>query len=452
MKKFRNLTIILAAALLLTEPDVWSKDITGPSRILVLNSYNQGFPWTDGIVSSIRGYFESRGIPADLHIEYMDTKRYLSQEYFTRLYNIYRFKYTPESFDCIISTDDDALNFLVNYGDSIFGKTPVVFAGINRLDVPDTVDRNRFTGIMEEDSPEETIRLIKQLHPGLKKIYVICDHTTTGMARYDSLKGIIPLFKDVEFIFSPDLPVDDVLSEVEKQGNETPVLLMAFFKDSLGRGFTYHDFAEKLKSHVRGPVYTVAVNYMGQGVIGGVLNSPERQGTEAAAMALRILRGESTADIPVVRKVRNRALIDYPVALRNGVDVNLIPDGTEIINKPRGFYDFMIQHWHYLLFIALAFLIVTVIILSVSIIVVVRINMQRKKIVAELASALMDVKTLSGLLPICSSCKKIRDDSGYWSQIEQYLEEHSDAEFTHSLCPDCAKRLYPDIFSGEDKK
>jgi len=55
------------------------------------------------------------------------------------------------------------------------------------------------------------------------------------------------------------------------------------------------------------------------------------------------------------------------------------------------------------------------------------------------------VKTLSGMLPICAACKKVRDDSGYWNQIETYVRDHSDAQFSHGICPDCAKTLYPDI-------
>lgn len=69
----------------------------------------------------------------------------------------------------------------------------------------------------------------------------------------------------------------------------------------------------------------------------------------------------------------------------------------------------------------------------------------RESIIAELQDALNKVRTLSGLLPICASCKKIRDDKGYWNQIESYIHKHSDAEFSHGICPDCAKRLYPDL-------
>ncbi|HEY2945443.1 MAG TPA: hypothetical protein VGN09_23625, partial [Vicinamibacteria bacterium] len=59
--------------------------------------------------------------------------------------------------------------------------------------------------------------------------------------------------------------------------------------------------------------------------------------------------------------------------------------------------------------------------------------------------ALAHVKVLSGLLPICASCKKIRDDRGYWNQLEQYIGDHSQAAFSHGICPDCVQRLYPDV-------
>jgi len=62
-----------------------------------------------------------------------------------------------------------------------------------------------------------------------------------------------------------------------------------------------------------------------------------------------------------------------------------------------------------------------------------------------LDQALARVKTLSGLLPICASCKRIRDDQGYWFQIESYLRRHTEADFSHGICPDCVDRLYPDL-------
>lgn len=71
--------------------------------------------------------------------------------------------------------------------------------------------------------------------------------------------------------------------------------------------------------------------------------------------------------------------------------------------------------------------------------------------VKELEAALEEIKTLKGIIPICSSCKKIRDDEGYWQRIETYISKHSEADFSHGICPGCAKKLYPDLdLYGED--
>ena len=80
----------------------------------------------------------------------------------------------------------------------------------------------------------------------------------------------------------------------------------------------------------------------------------------------------------------------------------------------------------------------------------VRREAERETLIAELTRALQDKKVLSGLLPICASCKKIRDDKGYWTQIESYITSHAAVEFSHGLCPDCARKYDPDLVPGTD--
>jgi DNA-binding response OmpR family regulator len=76
---------------------------------------------------------------------------------------------------------------------------------------------------------------------------------------------------------------------------------------------------------------------------------------------------------------------------------------------------------------------------------ILRAERERDRLIAQLEEALARVKKLSGLLPICAGCKKIRDDNGYWKQIESYLNEHSDAIMSHGICPECANKYYPDL-------
>lgn len=74
---------------------------------------------------------------------------------------------------------------------------------------------------------------------------------------------------------------------------------------------------------------------------------------------------------------------------------------------------------------------------------------EREKLISELRTALAEIRTLRGFLPICSNCKRVRDDEGYWNQIDAYIQNHSDIEFSHSICPECAQKLYPELLKKQ---
>ena len=80
-----------------------------------------------------------------------------------------------------------------------------------------------------------------------------------------------------------------------------------------------------------------------------------------------------------------------------------------------------------------------------------KVEEDRKKLIEELQKSLAEIKTLQGIIPICSYCKQIRDDKGFWKQLEAYIHDHSDAKFSHGICPDCVKKHYPDFYD-KDKK
>lgn len=77
---------------------------------------------------------------------------------------------------------------------------------------------------------------------------------------------------------------------------------------------------------------------------------------------------------------------------------------------------------------------------------------EQKKLITRLQKALKEIKTLSGLLPICSHCKKVRDDDGYWRGVEHYIADHSEAQFSHGICPDCMRQYYPKVAEKVLKK
>jgi len=76
-------------------------------------------------------------------------------------------------------------------------------------------------------------------------------------------------------------------------------------------------------------------------------------------------------------------------------------------------------------------------------------EIEREELINQLQDALSKIKVLSGLIPICSHCKKIRDDKGFWNKLEDYIAQHSDTTFSHGTCPECAKKLYPEFYKED---
>jgi len=74
---------------------------------------------------------------------------------------------------------------------------------------------------------------------------------------------------------------------------------------------------------------------------------------------------------------------------------------------------------------------------------------KKERLIAELQNALAEIKTLRGIVPICAYCKKVRDDEGYWNQVEAYIRKHTEAVFSHGICPNCAEKYFPDLFEKE---
>jgi DNA-binding NtrC family response regulator len=81
----------------------------------------------------------------------------------------------------------------------------------------------------------------------------------------------------------------------------------------------------------------------------------------------------------------------------------------------------------------------------------IRYAIERKKLLTQLEDSLKEIKLLRGFLPICMNCKKIRDDKGYWTQVEVYIRIHSGVEFSHGICPECAQKMYPELYTKDDE-
>jgi len=314
--------------------------IEDKKNVLILNSYHQGYKWTDDETKgSIAGLDPVRN-DFKVVIEYMGTKWVYDEPYFEQLRSTYKYKFKGIRFDIIIATDDDAFNFLKHNRDELFPNTPVVFCGVNWFK-PESVPAGfkRYTGVNEDADIPSTLDLMLNLHPGAKKVYVVTDMTTTGKKIHAQFEAIIPKYKDkVSFTFLEDMDMSEILDTVGKLGNDSLVLITLFHKDKAGNFFEFDESASLISKSSRVPVYGLWDFDLGFGIVGGMLTSGYNQGKTSGELAVRILKGEKADAIPVLMKSPNRFMFDYTQMQRWNIRRSDLPADSVVINEPPSFY------------------------------------------------------------------------------------------------------------------
>ena len=311
------------------------------AQVLVLNSYNKGFPWVDGIVEAVESGLNAEKLHYQLRVEYMDTKvTPYTAAYKKKLYELYSLKYATYKFDAIVASDDNAFNFLREYSQELFPETPIVFCAVNNTNAANLIDHNYFTGVLETPDQESMINLALRLHPGIKKIYFIADTTTPGNYRWE--KQTVPListYPNIEFT-----RIDDSLSlpQIEDKMSNLPDDAISFYavltRDKTGRLFSLKEAVSRISKASRTPIYTFLGQDLKYGLIGGNVMEGYRQGELASHLVLRILKGENTVDIPVEEKPTSQFKFSYPQLQRFNINVSDLPEDSIIINKPDSFY------------------------------------------------------------------------------------------------------------------
>jgi PAS domain S-box-containing protein len=309
-------------------------------NVLILNSYHQGYKWTDEETQGALKALDAMKDNITIYIEYMGTKWVGDDQYFEQLHHTMKHKFRNVRFDVIILSDNDALNFMVKYRDDIFGKVPTVFCGINYFTDGDLKGQPLYTGINETADVKGTLEIALRLHPSIKKVIITNDTTITGRRLHDELTKVIPAFQDkVQFKFLEDIEMGKLLEEVEKLPSDSLILYTLFFRDKTGNFYEYDESISLIAHRAKVPVYGTWDFSFGYGIVGGLLTSGYDQGRAAGEMALRILKGEKIEDIPVVRQSPTRYMFDYHQMERFGIKRSALPPESVIINEPASLYE-----------------------------------------------------------------------------------------------------------------
>ncbi len=381
-------------------------------NVLYVNSYHNGYQWSDEILQGIRDVLNGSTYKVDLQIEYMDTKKYSYEPINNSLFKLYRDKFRDEDFDIIIVSDNRAFDFVIEHRDELFPEIPLVFCGINNYESADTSSGN-MTGIVENFDLLGTLEIARILHPDKNKMVVVGDQSITGRSIEQQVYTMLGKYKqqlEVEFWFK--LSLEETKEKVERLPEDTFLFFSPWYQTVKGKFYTAEEVMEATYAHSSVPIYTTWEFLLGHGAVGGSLLSGLHHGKMAAEMALRVLKGEDPENIPVVIEPSGKYIFDYEVMQKLKINQKLLPEGATIINSPKAFYElpkelfWTIMVSFLLLLIVLFFLVFTMI--------------ERRKVQRKVQEQLSFQETLMDTIPQLVSWK---DTTGKYLGANQTFTE-----------------------------
>ncbi|MDD4127139.1 MAG: ABC transporter substrate binding protein [Methanomicrobium sp.] len=304
-------------------------------EILYINSYHHGHDWSDGISEGIFDYFK-QDKDASVYTEYMDTKQYPKEEHLKNLYTLYHEKYKNRDFDAIITSDDNALNFVLKYKDTLFPGTPVVFCGVNEVPPDFQEIYPNITGILEYIHIKDTIEMAIDINPSpLKRIYLLTDNSETGFSYRNIMDRIKSEYKgDIEFVDIYDISINELLFEASNMPDDSAILYVLFNRDNKGDTFTNKEAVSLISEKASVPVYAMIDNIVGSGPAGGVVMSPYSHGYLAAKLADEIINGKKPSEIKIEQDLFSYPEFDFKTLNKFGYDLSKLPENSTILNKP----------------------------------------------------------------------------------------------------------------------
>ena len=341
-------------------------------KVLILHSYHPTLKWTKDLNNGIHSIFTDIK-KTDLYTEYMDTKHHSSQEYIESLTAVYQKKYKDIKFDVIISSDNNAFDFLKLHHTELFQDTPVVFSGVNNFQDELIKDYKNFTGVSETVSYIKNFNLIKKLHPNIKNIYIITDETVTAKSDKIIISKSIKKYsnKEIKFTFISAENMQSLLKTIMSLPENSAILYSSYYKDKKGNSYKYHSVLKQLSESSKIPIYVVVDQFLDHGTIGGYVKSGFIQGEKAAIMAKMILEGIKASHIPVLKDNQNLYMFDFNILKKHDIDTTLLPLNSTLINKPDTLLELYFKEIITIIFIFI-FLVIFIIVLLV-------VNKKRKK-------------------------------------------------------------------------
>ncbi|WP_461205530.1 sensor histidine kinase [Clostridium sp. DL1XJH146] len=303
------------------------------NHILILNSYHQGYIWTDNVINGINSILNNSNNV--IRIEYMDTKVIKDSKHMNNLYELYKHKYANSHFDVIIASDNDAYEFLKLYRKYLFPDTPVVVCGLNEYDNYITNSSNSFTGISEIVDIKSTLDLALQLFPNTENIYVISDNSSAGISNEGIIRKTALYYPDeISFNYIKSDYMEVIADNVSNLPPNSIIFTDGIFKDSFGELIDVKEGIKYIYERSNVPLFSCWQMHMGNSVIGGKMISGYEQGQAIANMANEVLYGKDINEIPFKEESINKYVFDYTLLKKYSINIKELPKESIFINMP----------------------------------------------------------------------------------------------------------------------
>jgi len=310
-------------------------------RVLLLHAYNYTFPATTTIANAARKrLLERSSQKIEIDAEYLDLARASEQEREQLTVHYLREKYLRAAPDVVMTLGSAALPFIVKHRGLIAPKVPVVFSSVSPSSYASAQPPPDVTGIISEFNLDKTLALAERLQPDARRLVVIA-----GSAPVDRLwqararKEIEARNRKFETTYLFELPYDRLVAELASVPPDAIVIVLTVFADSTGKTFVPQYAASALARISRAPVYAPYESFLGNGTVGGFVETFESIGTAAADMVLAILAGRDPATLPAQTNPAQTYRVDHRAMQRWNLRERDLPPGTVVQFKDPSIWD-----------------------------------------------------------------------------------------------------------------
>lgn len=321
--------IILGSTTSLASPDLSVVQGT-PRSLLILDQSSSFRQWPSAIIAGLRSELAGNPeSPTAIYVEHLDLHRFRGAEYQDSLEQYFSEKYRDRSIDVIATIGPLAFEYGMRLRGSVWPTVPFVFAAIPDQSAPSPSPTSGVTGTTVAMSLANMIKAARMLDPALKRLALVGDPLPTHPYYYPFGKEIPAASQNFDFIDMTGLPIPTVRERVANLPDHTTILYTGI-NASAGGAYVATDVVPLIAGAANRPIIVDAETYFGTGATGGFLVSPEQIGREAGRLVLRIMQGESPADIPVTSGAPPKLVFDWRQLQKWKISEQNLPPMSEV--------------------------------------------------------------------------------------------------------------------------